>query len=69
MTAEVIVLGSGTSNGVPIIGFDYPDEFLANPKNHRLRPSILIRAAGGNVLVDCTPDMRTPILRDSVKGL
>lgn len=69
MIAEVIVLGSGTSNGVPIIGFDYPAEFLANPKNHRLRPSILIRTAGGNVLVDCTPDMRTQLLRESVKSL
>lgn len=69
MTAEVVVLGSGTSNGVPIIGFDYPEAFLANSKNHRLRPSILINGSQGSVLVDCTPDMRTQLLRERVKSL
>ena len=65
--AEVVVLGSGTSNGVPIVGLDYPEAFLANPKNHRLRPSIAILTNEGNILVDGTPDMRTQLLRESIK--
>lgn len=63
---EVVVLGSGTSNGVPMLGVEYPPEFLANPKNHRTRPSILLRGPDGNVLVDCAPEMRLQLLRENV---
>jgi len=63
---EVVVLGSGTSNGVPILGIEYPAAFLAEPKNHRTRPSILLKGPHGNLLVDCTPDMRTQLLREGI---
>ncbi len=67
MIAEAIILGSGTSNGVPTLGVDYPDAFLANPKNHRTRPSMLFRTPAGNILVDCAPEMRLQLLRENVK--
>jgi len=66
---EVIVLGSGTSNGVPTLGRHYPAEYLSNPKNHRTRPSILIEGPTGNVLVDCTPEMRLQLLREGVEDI
>ena len=65
---KVIVLGSGTSNGVPLLGSQYSEAFLANPKNHRTRSSILIQSGQGNILVDCTPDMRFQLLRVKEAG-
>ncbi len=69
MGAEAVVLGSGTSSGVPVLGRTYPESFLANPKNHRLRPSLLLRLGESTVLIDCTPDMRQQLLREQVLRL
>lgn len=64
-----VVLGSGTSNGVPSLGVRYPPGFLENPKNHRTRPSLLLRGPGGDVLVDCAPEMRLQLSREGVERL
>ncbi|MBX3120095.1 MAG: MBL fold metallo-hydrolase [Fimbriimonadaceae bacterium] len=67
--AEVVVLGSGTSNGVPMLGMDYSPDFLANPKNHRMRCSIVLKGPEGNVLVDCSPEMRLQMIRADIKRI
>jgi phosphoribosyl 1,2-cyclic phosphate phosphodiesterase len=64
--AEAIVLGSGTSNGVPMLGARYAPEFLANPKNHRTRSSLLLRGPKGNLLIDCAPEMRLQLTREGI---
>lgn len=64
-----LILGSGTSSGVPILGKTYPEAFLADPKNHRTRSSCLLAGPTGNLLVDCTPDMRTQLLREQVADI
>ncbi len=69
MNGSAIILGSGTSNGVPTLGREYPDAFLANPKNHRTRSSLLLKGPGGNVLVDTTPEMRLQLLRERVMSV
>jgi len=66
---KITVLGSGTSVGVPTIGCECEVCRSADPRDQRLRPSILISYAGRNVLIDTTPDFRTQALRARIRRL
>ncbi len=65
----ITVLGSGTSVGVPTIGCDCKVCTSDDPRDKRLRPSILVEYGDYTVLVDTTPDLRTQALREGLRKL
>jgi phosphoribosyl 1,2-cyclic phosphate phosphodiesterase len=62
-------LGTGTSLGVPMIGCKCHVCQSADPRDKRLRTSLLIRNENKNVVIDCGPDFRTQLLRAGVNDL
>lgn len=68
-TVKITVLGSGTSVGVPTVGCRCAVCTSTDPRDNRLRPSILISYHGHNVLVDTTPDFRAQALRAGIDHL
>jgi phosphoribosyl 1,2-cyclic phosphate phosphodiesterase len=65
----ITVLGSGTSVGVPTIGCECAVCTSTDPRDNRLRPSILVEYGGRAVIVDTTPDLRTQALRAGMRRL
>lgn len=64
---KLIMLGSGTSTGVPRIGEDWGDCDPNEPRNRRSRVSIVVESADGNrLLVDTSPDLRMQLLANGI---
>jgi phosphoribosyl 1,2-cyclic phosphate phosphodiesterase len=66
---KVRILGCGTSTGVPKIGNEWGACDPNEPRNRRLRTSILVESAQERVLVDCGPDLRQQLLSADVNRL
>ena len=66
---QVRLLGTGTSQGIPIIGCRCPVCTSDDPRNHRFRTSALITVDGLNILIDTGPDLRMQLLRANVTRL
>lgn len=65
----ITFLGTGTSSGVPMIGCDCAVCTSPDPKDNRLRSSILVESANTSLVVDTGPDFRYQMLRQKVKKL
>lgn len=66
---KLTFLGTGTSQGVPMIGCGCDVCCSADPRDKRLRSSVLVKHEGLTVLVDAGPDFRQQMLRAGVSHL
>ena len=66
---KITFLGTGTSQGIPIIGSDHPVCLSNDPKDKRLRVSVLVEWDAFTYVVDCGPDFRYQMLRAGVKRI
>jgi phosphoribosyl 1,2-cyclic phosphate phosphodiesterase len=66
LSVEVVILGSGTSHGVPMIGCRCPVCMSTDPRDHRTRPSVFIRAGDDRILIDTAPELRLQCLANHI---
>ena len=69
MSVKITFLGTGTSQGVPVIACDCAVCLSLNPKDKRLRTSILIQSQNQSIVIDTGPDFRQQMLREKVNHL
>ncbi len=62
-------LGTGTSQGVPVIACECAICTSADPRDNRLRTAALVKVGGKNLLIDAGPDLRQQMLRHKVRQL
>ena len=67
MQGEIVILGSGTSMGVPTVGCTCAVCTSTDPRNRRMRPSIAIEWKDRRVVVDTGPDFREQALRAEIR--
>ena len=60
---KITFLGTGTSQGIPVVGSNHPVCKSVDPKDSRLRSSILVQWKSFNFVIDCGPDFRYQMLR------
>jgi len=66
---KITFLGTGTSSGVPMIACNCGVCTSKDPKDNRLRSSILVESAATSIVVDTTPDFRFQMLRENITKL
>ncbi len=66
---KITFLGTGTSQGIPIIGSDHPVCLSNNSKDKRLRVSVLVEWDNYTYVIDCGPDFRQQMLRAKVSKI
>ena len=64
---ELVMLGTGTSTGVPVIGCDCETCQSPNPRNRRTRSGVAVYAPEGVILIDTSPELRVQLLRERIR--
>ncbi|NNC35540.1 MAG: MBL fold metallo-hydrolase [Croceitalea sp.] len=66
---KVTFLGTGTSQGIPVLGSNHPVCLSQDIKDKRLRVSVLLSWANCNYVIDCGPDFRQQMLANPINQL
>ena len=67
---KITILGTGTSQGVPLVGCSCEVCTSPDPKDKRLRVSAYIQTdEGTNILIDCSPDLRQQLLQNKITDI
>lgn len=66
---KVTFLGTGTSQGIPVIACNCEVCLSSDSKDKRLRVSVLIEHLGKTIVIDTGPDFRQQMLRENVQQL
>lgn len=67
--AKLILLGSGMSHGVPVIGCECETCKSTDPHDNRLRPCALLQSENTTILIDCGADFRVQAVRAKIKRI
>jgi phosphoribosyl 1,2-cyclic phosphate phosphodiesterase len=62
-------LGTGTSQGIPVVACDCSICRSADPRDKRLRSSVMVETEGKRIIIDCGPDFRQQMLREEVQSI
>jgi phosphoribosyl 1,2-cyclic phosphate phosphodiesterase len=63
---KITLLGTGTSQGIPVVGCDCDVCKSDDPRDSRLRSGVLVEVGEANILIDTGPDLRYQMLRNKV---
>lgn len=66
ISGQFVLLGTGTSVGVPTIGCGCPVCTSDDPRNKRTRTAAIVGLPEGNLLIDTPPDLRSQLLREKI---
>ncbi len=66
---RITFLGTGTSQGIPVIGSHHPVCQSNDPKDKRLRVSLHLEWEGKSFVIDCGPDFRQQMLRAQIESI
>ena len=66
---KITLLGTGTSQGVPVVGRDCATCRSQDPRDKRLRTSAFVEADGVRLLIDAGPDLRQQLLRHNITAV
>jgi len=66
---KITFLGTGTSQGVPVIACECPVCLSGDPKDNRTRSALLVETNNNILVIDAGPDFRQQMLREKVRHL